>query len=73
MKKVVKYIRVLRVVYRGTVNEYQNCLTSKERFEDIDRCKSRGFSYDPKTQTWTAVYPSSEQTHYITYYKIKYI
>lgn len=71
MKKVMKYIRVLRVVYDGMVNEYQNCFTSKERAEDIDRCKSRGFTYDPKTQTWTAVYFG--QTHYITYHKIKYI
>lgn len=71
MKKVMKYIRVLKVVYDDMVNEYQTCYTSRERNEDIDRCKSRGFVYDPKTQTWIARYFG--QTHYISYYKIKYI
>lgn len=78
MKHVIKYIRYLKVVlHDGSFNEYQTPYTSKERSLDVQRLKDKGFVYDPSSHSWKCSYyddrPIVQQTHYVRYYKLKYI
>lgn len=78
MKKVYKYIRHLHVVYGdGYETEYDTLYTSKQRSVDIQNLIAKGFLLEPKSQTWVCCYPDknivNSQTHYVRYYKLKYL